>query len=229
MLIKLTKYGWPQVFVFPILILLVMSACPIIFLKVGHQWVFWIIEILLLAILIWVLSFFRDPLRIVPGDKKIFLAPADGKITDIEIVENEYIGGKARRIGIFLSIFDVHINRAPCDVRIENITYRKGQHRNAMNPVSGKDNESNDLYLIRISEPEDRLIVRQISGAIARHIVCQARAGEKLTGGQQFGMIKFGSRTELYLPAGDNIEILVRVGDKVKAGLTALARYKNSE
>ena len=229
MLIKLTKYGLPQVFVFPILILLAMAACPIICLKVGPQWIFWVIEILLSAILIWVLSFFRDPLRVIPTDKKIFLAPADGKITDIEIVENEYIGGKTLRIGIFLSIFDVHINRAPCDVRIENITYRKGRYRNAMNPASGRDNESNDLYLARINEPEDRLVVRQISGAIARHIVCRARAGEKLTGGQQFGMIKFGSRTELYLPASGNIEILVRTGDKVKAGLTVLARYKNPE
>jgi len=227
MKMKLTKYGLPQVVIFPAIILVVMAICPVIWPNFIPGSIFWIFEGLLLIILIWVLSFFRDPLRISTADIKIFLSPADGKVTDIEITENDFIGGKAWRIGIFLSIFDVHINRAPCDVRIEKIIYRKGEYRNAMNPVSGKVNESNDLYLIRINEPQDKLVVRQISGAIARHIVCRIRAGEKLSGGEAFGMIKFGSRTELYLPAGGNIEVLARKGDKVKAGLTVLARYKN--
>ncbi len=227
MKMKLTKYGLPQVVIFPAIILLAMAICPIIWPNASPGWIFWVIEGVLLVILIWALSFFRDPLRISPTGKKIFLSPADGKVTDIEIVENDYIGGKTLRIGIFLSIFDVHINRAPCDVLVENIIYRKGQYRNAMNPVSGKVNESNDLYLVRINEPADRLIVRQISGAIARHIICRTHAGEKLTGGEAFGMIKFGSRTELYLPGDGKIEISVKKGDKVKAGLTVLARYTN--
>ncbi len=186
------------------------------------------IEAILLVVLVWVLSFFRDPERAVPQDRNLLLAPADGKVTDIEAVEEEeFIGGKAIRIGIFLNIFDVHINRAPCSVRVEKITYRKGKYRNAMNPESGRVNESNDLYLLRTEPPGDKLIVRQISGAIARRIVCRVKAGEELAGGERFGMIKFGSRTELYVPAREGLKCLVRTGDKVRAGLTAMIRYSN--
>jgi phosphatidylserine decarboxylase len=184
-------------------------------------------EVILAVMLVWVLSFFRDPERTPPADKNILLAPADGTIRDIEVVdENDFIGGKAMRIGIFLSIFDVHINRSPCDVKVEKITYKKGDYKDARNPQAGAVNESNDLWLIRTDEPKDRLIVRQISGAIARRIVCEARQEQKLTGGRKFGMIKFGSRTELYLPSRDDIKCLVRKGDKVKAGLSILARYE---
>jgi len=96
-----------------------------------------------------------------------------------------------------------------------------------MNPLAGKVNESNSVALVRVNHPRHRLIVRQVSGAIARRIVCGARAGQQLAGGERFGMIKFGSRTELYLPVGDGIECMVRVGDKVKAGLTPLVKYKD--
>jgi phosphatidylserine decarboxylase len=95
-----------------------------------------------------------------------------------------------------------------------------------MNPESGRLNESNELTLIRMDNPPDRLIVRQISGAIARRIVCRTEAGRELTGGEKFGMIKFGSRTELYVPVREDVKCLVRTGDKVKAGQTALIRYE---
>jgi phosphatidylserine decarboxylase len=95
-----------------------------------------------------------------------------------------------------------------------------------MNPQSGRVNESSDLALVRTDHPQDRLIVRQISGAIARRIVCTTSQGQNLTGGEKFGMIKFGSRTELYLPPRENAKCLVRVGDKVKAGLSPLIRYE---
>jgi len=189
-------------------------------------WVVHYVEIALGVVFIWSLSFFRDPERIVPQDKDVLLAPADGKITDIETVdENDFIDGKALRIGIFLSIFDVHINRAPCRVRIERIIYKKGDFTNAMKPESGRVNESNDLWMRKIEPPFDRLIVRQISGAIARRIVCRAAPGEELLMGERFGMIKFGSRTELYVPVRDNVKCLVKTGDKVKAGLTPIIRY----
>lgn len=128
-------------------------------------------------------------------------------------------------MGIFLSIFNTHINRAPCDARIERITYRPGKYINAMSPRAGKVNESNNVEMVRTSHPQDRLLVRQISGAIARRIVCAAREGQQLAGGEQFGMIKFGSRTELYLSASEKIECMVRIGDKVKAGVTPLVKY----
>lgn len=184
-------------------------------------------EALLTVVLIWVLAFFRDPYRTIPQDKNVLLAPADGRITDIGIVpEDGFITWPALRIGIFLSIFDVHINRAPCNVKVDKINYKKGKYKNAANPQSGRVNESNDLNLTRTDSPNDKLVVRQISGAIARRIVCQVRAGQKLAGGEKFGMIKFGSRTELYVSADEKAKCLVKVGDKVKAGLTPVVRYE---
>jgi phosphatidylserine decarboxylase len=184
-------------------------------------------EVVLVAVLVWILSFFRDPHRYCPSDPSILLAPADGRVTDIEsLQETDFIGGSALRIGIFLSIFNTHINRAPCNVRVEKVTYKQGKYKNAMNPTSGRVNESNDLGLARTDDPKDRLIVRQISGAIARRIVCRAQQGQELAGGEKFGMIKFGSRTELYIPARQNAKCLVHVGDRVKAGLTPLVRYE---
>jgi phosphatidylserine decarboxylase len=171
--------------------------------------------------------FFRDPKREVPQDDALLLAPADGKVTDIETLdENEFTGGRALRIGIFLSIFNVHINRAPCRATVETITYRKGKYLNAMNPLSGKVNESNTLVLVRASDPKDRFAIRQISGAIARRIVCAAREGQALAHGERFGMIKFGSRTELYVPINEKMECLVHLRDNVRAGVTPLVRYE---
>ena len=243
MRIPLTKYGWPQVVIFPAVVLAVMV---VFLLGTQHQLGLGSRLIgagLLAVILMWSLMFFRDPQRRCPSDKNLLLAPADGQVTDIETIqEYNFINGAALRIGIFMSIFDTHINRAPCNVKVEKITYRKGKFKNAMNPESGRVNESNDLYLLRTDSPEDKLIVRQISGAIARRIVCDKVQGMELTGGQKFGMIKFGSRTELYVPLhkaatpgserhppAAGVKCLVQIGDKVKAGLTPLVRYEIGE
>ena len=227
MKVPLTKYGWPQVAVWPAAVLAVMAVFAIASTALLPVWVVVSAEVVLAIVLVWILSFFRDPRRCCPSDRSILLAPADGRVTDIgQLQEDDFIGGSTLRIGIFLSIFDTHINRAPCNVRVEKVTYKQGKYKNAMNPDSGRANESNNLGLVRTDNPKDRLIVRQISGAIARRIVCQARQGQELTGGEKFGMIKFGSRTELYLPARENAKCLVRIGDKVKAGLTPLVRYE---
>ena len=195
-----------------------------------EPWALVTIEVVLGAVFIWSLSFFRDPERQCPDDRNLLLAPADGTITDIAAVEeDDFIGGKALRIGIFLSIFSTHINRAPCNVKVEKITYKEGKCKNALNPESGRVNESNNLSLVRTDDPADKLIVRQISGAIARRIVCDTAEGRELAGGEKFGMIKFGSRTELYLPVSENAKCLVKIGDKVKAGLTALVRYEQCQ
>jgi phosphatidylserine decarboxylase len=227
MRIPLTKYGLPQVVVYPTALFAVIVVFPLITAALLPQWAIIAVEAVLAAVLIWALIFFRDPARLSPADANLLLAPADGRITEIETVEEtSFIGGPALRIGIFLSIFDVHINRAPCNVRIEKITYKKGKYLNAMNPQSGRINESNELDLIRTDIPKDKLIVRQISGAIAQRIVCEAAEGRQLSGGERFGMIKFGSRTELYLPVRENAKCLVKTGDKVKAGLTPLVKYE---
>jgi phosphatidylserine decarboxylase len=224
MRIPLTKYGWPQVAVFPAVVFAAMIACLLIR---PQGWIFYSAEAVLVAVLIWLLAFFRDPQRVAPTDNNLLLAPADGKITDIETIEeNDFIDQNALRIGIFLSIFDVHINRSPCNAKVDRIIYTKGNYKNAMTPQSGRTNESNNLALIRTDSPEDKLIVRQISGAIARRIVCRAAQGQKLTGGEKFGMIKFGSRTELYVPSRQDVKCMVKIGDKVKAGITPLVRYE---
>ena len=230
MRIGLTKYGLPQVVAFPAIILPAMIACFFIGTTFLQTWVIVAAESVLTILLVFVLAFFRDPYRPAPLDSDILLAPADGRIADIEQVnEAEHIGGPALRIGIFLSIFDTHINRAPCEVKVVQINYKKGKFKDARDRSAGKVNESNDLKLVRTNKPADELIVRQISGAIARRIVCKAKAGDMLAGGEKFGMIKFGSRTELYVPMRDDVECMVRVGDKVKAGLTVLARYKKCQ
>jgi phosphatidylserine decarboxylase len=174
------------------------------------------------------LSFFRNPRRKISLDERVLLSPADGTITDIDETDVPELGGKVQRIGMFLSIFNVHLNRMPCSVRVESTTYKKGKFINAMSAESSKVNESNDVLMVRLSEPRDRLLVRQVSGAIARHIVCKAEPGQEYAQGFAFGMIKFGSRTELYLPfAEGRYTIAVKIGDKVRAGLTPLLEYKS--
>ena len=227
MRIPITKYGLPQVAVFPAVVLVIMVVLVLGAHPTTPVWLIRTVEAVLAAVFVWILSFFRDPYRQPPADKNLLLAPADGTIADVEIVdEKEFIKGKALRIGIFLSIFDVHINRSPCNVKVAKITYKKGGFKDARSPEAGIFNESNDLMLIRTNEPFDKLIVRQISGAIARRIVCEAAEGSELAGGEPFGMIKFGSRTELYIPLGQDVKCLVKLGDKVKAGLTPLIKYE---
>ncbi|MDR0497768.1 MAG: phosphatidylserine decarboxylase [Treponema sp.] len=219
----LTRYGLPQVVIFPLIVCILMVALFVVFRSV--RWIF-PVEAVLFLVLLWMFSFFRDPARVISYDEAVLLSPADGTITDISLVDDSALGTRAMRIGMFLSVFSVHVNRAPCSVRIETTSYKKGQFKNAMSPESSKINESNDILMVRLDEPKDRLLVRQISGAIARHIVCEAQDGAEYRQGDKFGMIKFGSRTELYLPEGDHYEITVKIGDPVRAGLTPLIRYK---
>lgn len=230
MRIPLTKYGLPEVVAYPVGVLALMAAVAATGIWILPTQAVAAVEIFLLAVLLWILAFFRDPNRQIPAGSDILLSPADGKITDIEVVrDEEFIGTQALRIGIFLDIFNVHINRTPCAVKIDEITYKKGLYKNALNSESARVNESNAIVMTRIDAPNDKLLVRQISGAIARRIVCHARIGQDFTGGQSFGMIKFGSRTELYLPMRNNVHCLVKPGDKVKAGLTILVRYQKCQ
>jgi len=227
MKIPLTKYGWPQVFVFPAIILAAMAAVSVFASRVLPEWGFYSILGVLAIFLIWTLTFFRDPPRRCTIDEKNLVSPADGKITAIEMIEDDaFIGGEAIRVSIFLSIFNAHINRSPCAAHIVDIQYKRGKKRNAAMADSARTNESNELRMSRLDEPQDKFVVRQISGAIARRIVCKAKKGQKLAGGEKFGMIKFGSRTELCFPRRDDVKILVKVGERVKAGVSILLRYK---
>ena len=196
-------------------------ACPV------NAMLLWLPELVLLIVLIWVFSFFRDPYRAIGQDASLLLSPADGTVAAVETLDSyEGFEGPVLRIEIFLSVFNVHINRVPCPVRIGQITYKPGKFLDARNPQCSKVNEANEIELFRLNDPADRLLVRQISGAIARRIVCDAETGQQYTGGQQFGMIKFGSCTELFVPARENLKSCVEKGDSVKAGLTILAKYE---
>ena len=178
--------------------------------------------------LIFTLSFFRDPVRRAPPGEETLVSPADGRITDVEEVPSEGdLSEPSVRVGIFLSVFDVHVNRTPCAGVVKSTRYTKGEFLDARHPECGKRNERNDI-LIERRDPKDRVLVRQISGAIARRIVCACRENDVLEKGQKVGMIKFGSRTELYVPRRSLAEVTVKVGDRVKGGETVIARTRTS-
>jgi phosphatidylserine decarboxylase len=177
-----------------------------------------------LCLVVW---FFRDPPRRIPEGPGLMLSPADGKVVEITRLDHdEHVGGPALRIGIFLSIFNVHLNRAPCACRVIAMRYRPGEFLNAQNPESSIRNENLWIGLEDQTPPHRRLAVRAISGMVARRIVCGLRPGEVLAPGQVFGMIKLGSRTELVLPETDGLEVEAELGDHVKAGTSVLARYR---
>jgi phosphatidylserine decarboxylase len=170
--------------------------------------------------------FFRDPPRRVPQEPGAVLAPADGRVVDITQLEHDpFVGGPAVRIGIFLSLFNVHVNRSPMQARCIRLQYTPGKYLNALNPRSSVENEAMTIGLEGEQPPHRRLVVRQISGLVARRIVCSVRPGEVLERGQKFGMIKLGSRTELILPRDKSLHILVRIGEHVRAGTSLVARF----
>ena len=151
----------------------------------------------------------------------MMLSPADGVVSAIEQVdEHEATVGPAVIIRIFLSVLNVHINRAPCDCTLSKAIYRKGKFLDARTEESAKVNESNQLIFDVSGET---MGIRQVSGKIARNIVCPIQEGESFVQGQRFGMIKFGSTTELILPRPNDVTIHVSKGDKVRAGITRLA------
>jgi phosphatidylserine decarboxylase len=177
-------------------------------------------------LLVFVVRFFRDPRREIPPDRGDLVSPADGTVTDItELDGEELLGCQSTRIGIFLSVFDVHLNRAPCSGRVERIDYRKGRFHDARHSMAGAENEALTLSLF-CPDHDLNVAVRQIAGAIARRIVCRLEPGSFVGRGEKYGMIKFGSRTELIVPTDRIDEVLVRVGSKVSAGSSLLAKIR---
>ncbi|MFO0935281.1 MAG: phosphatidylserine decarboxylase family protein [Gemmataceae bacterium] len=170
--------------------------------------------------------FFRNPPRTIPTDPGLVVSPADGKVVAIEEIKHDpFIGGPAVQIGIFLSVFNVHINRTPVAGRVVGLTYRKGKFLNAMRPESSRLNEQLAVRIQETQFPYRRYTVRQITGAIARRIVCWLKPGDELSRGEQFGMIKLGSRTELVIPREAGMKLRTKLGDKVSAGTTVLAEF----
>ncbi|HMH04246.1 MAG TPA: phosphatidylserine decarboxylase family protein [Candidatus Udaeobacter sp.] len=178
------------------------------------------LSLIFLALFLFTIAFFRDPNRPVPPGPNLIVAPADGRVRDIvELDEKEILKTKTRRVGIFLSIFDVHTNRAPIDGRIVYRQHHAGLCLDARDPNCS---EKNEAMTWAFENPRGAIVVRQLTGAIARRIVAWANVGDELKKGQRFGMIRFGSRTELYLPL--DAEVLVKTGDHVSGGSTVIAR-----
>jgi phosphatidylserine decarboxylase len=181
-----------------------------------------LLSVLLALLILFTLYFFRDPHRVPPADESLAVAPADGLVVDVfETEETEFLHEKVRRVVIFLSVFDVHINRAPMAGEVTHSEAFTGKYLDARNPESSRVN-ARRTWVIR--GPQGTIAVRQITGAIARRICPWRQVGDRLERGERFGMIRFGSRTEVDFPL--SAEVLVKVGDRVKGGETAVARMK---
>jgi phosphatidylserine decarboxylase len=166
--------------------------------------------------------FFRDPARPVPQDPGLIISPADGKVILVdEVQEEKFLGRPARRVGIFMNVFDVHVNRAPVAGTVVTSTHQPGRCQAAFRQAASQDNEQQATLLE--GEGDQRLLVVQIAGLLARRIISYVQPGQKLERGERLGLICFGSRVDLYLPPG--AEIQVKVGDRVKAGSSIIARW----
>ncbi|MEM6979085.1 MAG: phosphatidylserine decarboxylase [Planctomycetota bacterium] len=186
--------------------------------------IWWPLALPGLVIAILVAWFFRNPKRTVPDEVGTVVAPADGKLVEIAEVEDDELGA-CWRFGIFLSIFNVHANRASLPGRVTAVKYRPGKMLNALRPESARENEHLDVYLAADDLDGRTIRIRQITGAFARRIVCWARVGDAFNRGEMYGMIKLGSRTELLIPRSDDLTIVAGLGDKVAAGSTVFAKY----
>jgi phosphatidylserine decarboxylase len=165
-------------------------------------------------------GFFRDPERTPPGVPGAVLAPADGKVMDMAEVEDGFVG-PAVRLSIFLSPLDVHVNRSPVDAIVRDVAYVRGRFLAAYRPEAS---EANERCTVALEGDRGRVSVTQIAGVVARRIVCRARPGDKLEAGERFGLIRFGSRTDLMVPRGT--EILARPGDRMIGGESIMALFR---
>jgi phosphatidylserine decarboxylase len=184
----------------------------------------WWLAIAIALLWLAVISFFRDPARRVPADLPTgaMLAPGDGIVTAVlGVDDHEATGGPATIVRVFMSVLDVHVNRAPCDGEVVALRYTPGRFLNARTEEAAAINENN-LITMAIGGG-DTIGVRQIAGLVARRIVCRLEKGERLRHGEKFGMIKFGSTTELILPRPGAVTVHVRKGDRIRGGVTLLA------
>ncbi len=193
---------------------------------------------LVAVIFLGICAFFRDPDRKIPDDASLIVSPADGTVRDIELIKSEsveceelrelFCGKDMLRVGIFLSVFNVHVNRAPTDMTVRFTRYKEGAFHDARSGRAVQENESMIVGGIgSFHGTSFPVAVKQISGAVARRIVCPVEKGESFRKGARYGMIKFGSRTELYLPAGCGFDVVVSVGDTVQGGSTILAEINH--
>lgn len=180
-----------------------------------------ILVVLTWAFMIFSVYFFRDPDRATPSGENLIISPADGKVIVIkEVEENDFFKTKVQQISIFMSVFNVHVNRIPIDGTVTYFNYKKGEFHQAYKDSASYENEQTS---IGIENKKTKLLFKQIAGIAARRIVCYIGKGSKVKQGERFGMIKFGSRLDVFLP--QNVKIKINLNDKLKAGETILGTY----
>lgn len=205
-MVKFAPEGYPFIGVFLLATIAVLMAAP---------WA----AIVPLALTGFMLFFFRDPERGIPSAKDVFVAPADGKVIVVrDVHEPRRLKAETKQISIFMSPFNVHVNRAPCDGTVKDVEHRRGRFLAAYKDEASTRNENIEMILESVYGD---ILVRQVAGFVARRAVCRVKSGDVLRRGDRYGIIKFSSRLDVYLPA--DVEVRVRVGDKVKAGETIIA------
>jgi phosphatidylserine decarboxylase len=207
--IRVAPEGWPFIVV-AWLVVLGLAALR-----------FWIPLVLWLPVAVWVVAFFRDPVRDGERGASVAIAPADGKVVDVrEVDEPDFVGGRALRICIFMNVFDVHVNRYPLDGTVAYRHYNPGKFLHAADEKASLDNEQSSVGL---QTARGKVLVRQIAGLVARRIVTDHGLGTSVRQGERLGLIRFGSRVDLFLPT-DAIPA-VQAGDRTTAGQTVVARW----
>lgn len=201
-----------------LLYIIPLAALSIIMTYMGNL----VISLFPLSIAVFIAFFFRNPEREIPSDEGIIVSPADGKVILIkDVIYEEGLKDKSVMVSIFLSLFDVHINRAPCSGDVIYVKHKSGKFLPAFKDSASLENEQ---VTIVISNNAYQILVRQIAGIIARRIVCWTKAGDMIQRGQRYGLIKFGSRVDIFLP--EKTELKVKLGDRVKGGKTILGILK---
>lgn len=221
--LKLTRYAWPQMHA-TVAAMAVLAG--VFYVKGAYQphWIWFSLAQLPTLALLWVLWFFRDPDRTVPQPPHLLVSPADGTVTDLTLLGDQCpLGREAMQVGVFMSVFSVHVNRVPADGTIERIDYQPGAFLDARDPAASQKNEAATITMtIEHNGQRWPIVFRQIAGLIARRIVTDLEPGQDVRRGARMGMIKFGSRCELIVPREIADKTLAEVGDAVVAGVTPL-------
>jgi phosphatidylserine decarboxylase len=186
-----------------------------------RSWPLWLLAFVLTLLALWVAYFFRDPERTGARGDQLVIAPADGKVVLIQDVdEPTFMGGRTKRVSIFMNVFDVHVNRYPVSGTVKYVQYNPGRFLNAAVEKSSVENEQRS---VGIETPHGRILVRQIAGLIARRIVTYSKEGEQVQQAERMGLIRFGSRVDVFLPL--DAVLRVKIGDMTVAGTTVIAEF----
>jgi phosphatidylserine decarboxylase len=215
----ITRYGY-DIYFTVMAICIVMVVLALLF--VEPRGLRYGLVIVAAAMAVFATNFFRDPERTTPAEENLIIAPADGKVLHVrEVDQPEYIGGKATVVAIFMSPLNVHVNRNPISGTVRHLRYVKGEYFAAF---EDKASEANEQMVIGMENPFGKVLFKQIAGFVARRIVCELKVGQTVKAGERFGMIKFGSRVDVYFDP--KAEVKVKRGDITAAGETVLATFR---